>query len=265
MIGIFDSGVGGLTVVKQVFTALPTCQVVYFGDTARVPYGNKSVAMVRKYARQDTEFLLHQGVKIVVIACHTVSAVAADFLREKFPMVTIFDVVGPGLDRALALTNSKKIGIIGTENTVKSQAHQKYLQKINPAVEVFYQACPLFVPLVEEGWLDRPETRKIARYYLNPLKRAGIDTLVLACTHYPLLEEVIKKVIGKRIRIVDPAQEVALEIKRYLSAKTEVEKGLVKNSPPHRFYLSDLTAKFPIISQRVLGRVVKVEQVEVEK
>ncbi|MFH2105256.1 MAG: glutamate racemase [Parcubacteria group bacterium] len=263
MIGIFDSGVGGLTVVKQVIKALPQYKIVYFGDTARVPYGNRSEEIVKKYSLQDVEFLLEKNAEIIVIACHTASAVAADYLREKFPQLKIFDVVQPGLDQAQAVTRNKRVGIIGTEATVKSRAHERYLKKIDPQIKVFYQACPLLVPLVEEGWLKRQETRRIVRHYLKSLKKNKIDTLVLACTHYPLLAKVIAEVAGKSIKVVDPAQEVATQIKEYLQENPIVAGKLTKSGQQHEFFASDVSDKFKDISHKVLGEKVNVQSVDI--
>jgi len=264
MIGIFDSGVGGLTVAKQIFTELPEYKVIYFGDTARIPYGTRSSAIVKKYSQQDAEFLLKKGAKLIVIACHTASAVAADYLREKYPQVPIFDVVKPGLDQALRTTRNKKIGIIGTAGTIKSQAHEKYLKSIDPQVEVYNQACPLLVPLVEEGWFKRIETRKIIRYYLRTLKKNKIDTLVLACTHYPLLVEAISGIIGKSVKVVDPAYEVALQVKQYLADNSVLQESLEKDKD-HQYYASDVPGKFKEISKRVLGETISVKQIELTK
>ncbi|MBU1178479.1 glutamate racemase [Patescibacteria group bacterium] len=263
MIGIFDSGVGGLTVVKQVISALPQYKIVYFGDTARVPYGNKSPEIIKKYSQQDLEFLLKKGAQLIIIACHTASAIAADFLREKYPAVPIFDVVRPGLDQANQVTRNYRIGIIGTENTVKSGAHKRYLKEINPQVQVFYQACPLLVPLAEEGWIKRQETRRIVRYYLKSLKKNKIDTLVLACTHYPLLAKVIAEVAGRSIKVVDPAQEVAIQIKEYLQENPIVAGKLTKSGQRHEFFASDVSDKFKDISHKVLGDKVNVRSVDI--
>jgi len=262
MIGIFDSGVGGLTVAKQIFAELPEYQVIYFGDTARIPYGSRSAAIVKKYALQDLEFLLKKDAKLIVIACHTASAVAADYLRAKFPELPIFDVVKPGLDQAVKVTRSKRIGIIGTAGTIRSKAHEKYLKNIDSQVKVFNQAAPLLVPLVEEGWLKRPETRKIIRYYLQPLKKNKIDTLVLACTHYPLLMKIIAEIVGKSVKVIDPACETAVQVKKYLADNPTLEKKLAKNGQQHQYFASDVPSKFKEISQRVLGETISVEQVE---
>ena len=263
MIGIFDSGVGGLTVVKQVEQALPQYKIIYFGDTARVPYGNKSPEIIKKYAKQDLEFLLSRGSKIVIIACHTVSAIAGEYLRQKYPDTPIFDVVRPGLDQAIQITRNNKIGIIGTENTVKSKAHEKYLKTINKDVKVFYQACPLLVPLAEEGWLKRQETRRIIRHYLKSLKKNKIDTLVLACNHYPLLANVISQIAGKSVKVIDPAHEVARQMKDYFKNNSAIAEKLAKNGQQHEFYASDVSDKFRNISKKVLGREISIKQVEV--
>lgn len=262
MIGIFDSGIGGLTVVKQIFKTLPQYKIVYFGDTARLPYGTKSEEAIIKYSIENTEFLLEKGAKIIVIACHTASSVAGDILREKFPDVPIFDVVGAGLEKAEKLSRRKKIGIMGTAATIKSGAHEKFLQKINPEIKVFPKACPLLVPLIEEGWLKRIETRKILRYYLKPLKQKQIDTLVLACTHYPLLYKTIDAISGKNVQVIDPAEELAWELKEFLEKNPEVEKTLDKNGKDHEFYVSDIPYRFNDLSQKILGEKIKVEKVE---
>jgi glutamate racemase len=263
MIGIFDSGIGGLTVVKQIFKTLPQYKIVYFGDTARLPYGSKSKETLIQYSIQNTEFLLAKGAKIIIIACHTASSVATNILREKFPKVPIFSVVGPGLSKAINLSRRRKIGIIGTAATIRSGAHEKFLKKINPDIQVLPKACPLIVPLVEEGWFTRMETRKILRYYLRPLKQKQIDVLILACTHYPVLGKMIENIAGKSIKIIDPAEELALELKEFLEKNQEIEKTLEKNGKKHKFYVSDIPYRFNDLSKKILGEKIEVEKVDI--
>jgi len=263
MIGIFDSGVGGLTVVREIFKILPDYQIVYFGDTAHLPYGTKSKEAVCRYSLANAQFLLNQGAKIIVIACHTASSLAVDTLRKKFPKIPIFDVVKPGIKQALEVTKNKKIGIIGTSSTIRSEAHKKALLSLNQEVEVFSQACPLLVPLVEEGWINRSETRRIVKYYLRHLKQKQIDTLILACTHYPLLENLISSIAGRRVTLVDPAREVAKELKEFLEKNKDIAQTL-KKGKDHKFFVSDVPYKFGELSRRCLGRVVKVEQIRIE-
>ena len=263
MIGIFDSGVGGLTVVREIFKVLPQYQIVYFGDTAHLPYGTKSKEAVTKYSLASVKFLLNQGAKITVIACHTASALAADILRKKFPKIPVFDVVKPGIKQALKVTKNKKIGIIGTSSTIKSETHRNALLNLNQEIEVYSQACPLLVPLVEEGWLKRPETKRIVRYYLRPLKQKQIDTLILACTHYPLLFDVISGYLGRKVTLIDPAIEVVKELKDFLNKHKNIAQVL-KEGKDHKFFVSDVPYRFEEISKRCLGRVVKVKQVRVE-
>lgn len=263
MIGVFDSGVGGLTVVKEIFKALPDYQIVYFGDTAHLPYGTKSEEAVCRYSLANVRFLLDQGAKVIVIACHTASSLARDVLAKKFPQIPIFDVVEPGIKQALGITKNKKIGIIGTSSTIRSEAHKKALLSLNQGIKVVSMACPLLVPLVEEGWIKRPETRRIVRYYLRPLKQKQIDTLILACTHYPLLSDVISGYLGQRVTLVDPAVEVVKELKDFLEKNKKIAQTLTRGSN-HKFFVSDLPYKFEELSKRCLGKVVKVEQVKIE-
>lgn len=263
MIGIFDSGIGGLTVVKQIFKELPQYKIVYFGDTARLPYGTKSEETIIEYSIQNTEFLINKGAKVIVIACHTASAVAADILRKRFKDVPIFDVVGPGLKKALSDSRRKKIGIMGTAATIKSRAHEKYLKNLDPKVKVYLKACPLLVPLIEEGWLKRQETRKILRYYIRPLKQEQIDALVLACTHYPLLKRQIDEISGKQIKVIDPAEELSLHLKKYIESNAEIKEELEKNGKTSKFYVSDIPYRFNYLSKQILKKEIDIEKVSV--
>ena len=263
MIGVFDSGIGGLTVVKQIFKELPQYKIVYFGDTDRLPYGTKSPDTIIDYSIQNTEFLIKKGAKIIVVACHTASAVAADILRDKFKDIPIFDVVGPGLEKALEVSRRKKIGIMGTAATIKSGAHEKFLKNLDPGVKVYLKACPLLVPLIEEGWLKRPETRKILRYYIRPLKQEHIDALVLACTHYPLLKKQIDEISGKQIKVIDPAEELALHLKQFLEKNPDIKETLEKNGKTSKFYVSDIPYKFNYLSKLILKKDIDIEKVAV--
>src|SRR5437762_3510602 len=204
-IGIFDSGIGGLTVVRQIHRVLPREDLVYLGDTARVPYGTKSPGTVVRFACEDTQFLVQQKVKAVVVACNTVSAWALPTLEREFD-VPIFGVIVPGAQAALKRTRNRRIGIIGTATTVRSQAYSREILARAASARVFARACPLLVPLVEEGWTDRTVTRTILSAYLSPLLRRGIDTLVLGCTHYPLLKKPIRAVAGRDVALVDSAE-----------------------------------------------------------
>ncbi|RKY79516.1 glutamate racemase [candidate division KSB1 bacterium] len=249
-IGVFDSGIGGLTVVHELFNHLPNESIVYFGDTARVPYGSKSPDVVKKFGLQDILFLLGKNVKLVIAACHTVSSIALDELNQIFHL-PILGVVEPGVKAAAKATKNGKIGVIGTRGTVSSRAYETKLAKISADIQVFPQACPLFVPLAEEGWLDNEITRSIARIYLDPLKEKGIDTLILGCTHYPLLKKIIAEVLGPDVTIIDSAEETAKLVARRLSLLNleREENGSVQ----HKFFVSDIPHQFREIGERFLG------------
>lgn len=238
MIGIFDSGVGGLTVVKEIFKYLPDYQIIYFGDTARLPYGTKGADFVKKYSEKITEWLLEKNAKIIVIACNTSSAWASDSLKKRFKATPIFEMINPAVTEAIKTTKNKKIGVIGTPGTIKSNAYQQKLSKIDPSLEIFSQPCPLLVPLVEEGILDDKITIEIIKKYLEPLKEGGIDTLILGCTHYPLLKKVIEDTIDSGIKVINPAESLAKELKNYLENNPEVEKK-IKRGLDHEFFFSD--------------------------
>ncbi|MBI2495672.1 MAG: glutamate racemase, partial [Candidatus Omnitrophica bacterium] len=205
-IGVFDSGIGGLTVVKALIEELPVESIVYFGDTARVPYGTKSKHTIVKFSLENVEFLLRFGVKCIVIACNTSSSWALPTLRKYFK-VPIIGVIRPGALAAVRETRNKRIGVIGTNATIQSRAYETAIQRIDPAVKVFSGSCPLFVPLVEEGWLNGAISRQVARRYLEPLARQRIDTLILGCTHYPLLASTIQQVLGSGVSLVDSAKQ----------------------------------------------------------
>lgn len=252
MIGIFDSGVGGLTVVKEIKKILPGVPIVYFGDTARLPYGNKSQETIQKYSSEIVEFLKSKGCKTIVIACNSASAAAADYLREKYSGLEIYDVVSSGAEAAAEVTRDKKIGVIGTTATINSSVYKKKISEINPKIEVFAKACPLFVHLVEENWIKRPETRKIARTYLRDLKLKKIDTLLLGCTHYPLLKKIISGVMGRRTKVIASGEKLAKELRDKF---TDYKKG------KDEYFVSDLTEHFERLAEKILGEKVKIEKI----
>jgi glutamate racemase len=245
-IGIFDSGVGGLTVYKAIRSAFPEEDLIYFGDTARVPYGPKSRNTIIEYSVQNARFLLQKGIKILIVACNTSSAVALPELMA-LTNIPIIGVIGPGAEMAARLTQTKRIGVIGTEGTVRSEAYSRAISEIIPEAEVFSRACPLFVPLVEEGWLEHPATRQIVHEYLDPYLALDIDTLVLGCTHYPLLKEMISEVLGARVALVDSADAIASYLRSLLPAEYDGQAGTDK------FYVSDNEDKFARIAGRILG------------
>ena len=248
-IGVFDSGVGGLTVAKEIMLRLPKESLLYFGDTARVPYGNKSEETVITYSRQIARFLCSHEVKAIVIACNTASAFALDTLAAEFP-VPVIGVVKPGAKAAAAKTAKGRIGVIATSGTIKSGLYERYLASINPELKVFGKACPLFVPLVEEGLTSDSVTKMMAERYLAPLLSEGIDALVLGCTHYPLLTDVIGEVCGPGVALVNPAYETAKELSELLS-----EKKLLKTDDTpaaHRFFVSDGEEQFRRFADTIL-------------
>ncbi|MGC8976500.1 MAG: glutamate racemase [Candidatus Ratteibacteria bacterium] len=223
-IGIFDSGVGGLSVLKEIIKILPEENIVYFGDTARVPYGTKSKKIIIKYAEEDVEFLLKYKPKLIVIACHTVSSYASEYLKRKFKNIEFIDVIKPSVEEAIKITNNKKIGVIGTTGTISSGKYQKLLKK--NGISVYSKDCPLFVPLVEEGWFENEVTQKIVEIYLSDMKKNGIDTIILGCTHYPYLKNAIEKFFGENVKIIDASYKVAIEIKKFLERKNlKKQKG----------------------------------------
>ncbi len=260
-IGIFDSGVGGLTVMRELRRLLPTEHLVYLGDTARVPYGNKSHATVTRYATEDVQFLIGKGVKMIVIACNTASAIAAPALRELFPEVPILGMIGPGSRAAMAATKNGRIGVIATAATIGSGAYESRIREtfaeVGGAPEVVLsQACPLFVPLVEEGETDSAIAGLVAEKYLAGLRGAGIDSLVLGCTHYPLLKSIIAETMGPEVVLVDSAEAAAAETAAMLLAN-----GLLRaagaGSGEENFYVTDAAARFHGIAESFLGHPVE--------
>lgn len=256
-IGVFDSGVGGLTVVKEIMKALPKESIVYYGDTARVPYGSKSAETVTAYSRQIARFLMSQKVKAIVVACNTVSALALETIKEEFD-VPFIGVVKPGAKMAAQATRNKRIGIIATEGTISSGIYEAFLKKTSPEVEVFGKACPLFVPLAEEGWLNDEVTRLVAERYLRELKEKQVDTLVLGCTHYPLLRTMLGEVMGPEVTLVNPAYETARELCYVLEDNHLLCER--DTAPVHRFFVSDGAEKF----RRIANSILPCDHLEVE-
>ncbi|MFH1007822.1 MAG: glutamate racemase [Candidatus Latescibacterota bacterium] len=275
-IGVFDSGIGGLTVVAEIFRQLPKERVVYFGDMARAPYGTKSPETVRRFALEDCAFLLQHRVKAIVVACNTASSLALDAISEKYtlPLVggkyinvsdharyihireqldlPLIGVIRPGATAAVRRTKSRKVGVIGTVGTIASGAYQRALRDLGGKVEIHVQSCPLFVPLAEEGWEDKEATFLVAQEYLRPLVDAGVDVLVLGCTHYPLLKRTIGRVMGPGVGLTDSAEETAREITSVLRESNLL--NLSDAEPLHEFYVSDLPAQFRKMGERFLGR-----------
>lgn len=256
-LGVFDSGIGGLTVARALFERLPEESVIYFGDTARVPYGPKSPETVRRYSGEILAYLLERGVKAVVVACNTSTAHALTYLQEQSP-VPVVGVIEPGARAAVAATRTGTIGVIGTAGTIASGAYERAIKAQRLDARVHAQACPLFVPLVEEGWFAHPAAELIAREYLEPLRRARVDVLVLGCTHYPLLKPLLARVMGAGVTLVDSAEETAAAVAAELEGL-----GLLANGAPHdhRFVVSDDEPHFRKVGARFLGE--KIKQVEV--
>jgi glutamate racemase len=255
-IGIFDSGVGGLTVYKAVEAALPNESFVYLGDTARVPYGTRSAETVVRYSREAARFLGGHDVKMLVVACNTASSVALDDLEGELT-IPVVGVIRPGALRATEVSASGKIGVIGTRATVQSEAYPPAIRALRPNAEVISRACPLFVPLAEEGWVDHEATRRVAEEYLAPIRDGGVDTLVLGCTHYPLLRPTIAAVMGDGVALVDSAEAVAAEVADRL--RDEPELAAAATDPPREshFFVTDAPAPFEAVAERFLGSPVR--------
>lgn len=262
-IGVFDSGVGGLTVAREIMNQLPNENIVYFGDTARVPYGSKSKETIITFSKQISQFLQTKNVKAMVIACNTASAFALEALKAD-TNIPVVDVIEPGARAAAKTTKNNKIGVIGTVGTVNSGIYSEYLRKIKPEALVYSRACPLFCPLVEENWLYDSVTIEIAERYLSELKGYGVDTLVLGCTHYPLLRHTIQKVMGEHVQLVNPAYETALTLKNVLE-KNDLDKKEWKPNA-HQFYVSDGAEKFRAFANSILPcEVVETDAVNIEQ
>ncbi len=251
-IGVFDSGVGGLTVAREIMRQIPNERIVYFGDTARVPYGSKSKDNIIKFSRQIIRFLQTENVKAIVIACNTASALALDEMQQEFDL-PILGVVKPGAKVAVETTANKRIGLIGTEANIRSGVYTRYIKSLDDEAKVFEKACPLFVPRVEEGWLHDDITLQVASRYLEELKEKDIDTLIMGCTHYPLIRSTIRKVMGDKVNLVNPAYETAIELKNLLERDNLANKCDVDSpSSMYRFYVSDAEEKFKLFANSIL-------------
>jgi glutamate racemase len=252
-IGVFDSGIGGLTVLQRIVETLPKENTVYLGDTARAPYGTKSVETVLRYSLENTQFLVEKGVKAVVVACNTSTALALTHLRDHLS-IPVVGVIEPGVRRALKSTKNRKVGVIGTEATIQSGAYTRALKEADAAVEVYSRACPLFVPLVEEGWTENAVVEMTVKAYLASLKQSGIDTLILGCTHYPLLKKSIRKFMGSNVRLVDSAEETANEVATSLKRDLLTKKN---GRGIHSFFVTDAPDRFVKVGRRFLGEKVE--------
>jgi glutamate racemase len=259
LIGVFDSGIGGLTVVRALKQYLPGYDITYFGDTARTPYGTKSPETVIQYAIEDADILLERGAQILVVGCNTAASVATDTLRDRFD-VPIFEVISPAVHTAVSHPRGKRVGVIGTRATVNSRVYEKQIRALRPDMEVYAAACPLLVPLVEEGWLKRGETRRIVKKYLLPLKLKQIDMLILGCTHYPLLKEIIQAKVGKRVKIIDSSEALSALVKDYLVDHSHIAMNLKKGGACY-FYVSDITEHMQKLAGKILKGVGKLEHV----
>jgi glutamate racemase len=262
MIGIFDSGVGGMTVAKAIEDICPQLPLIYFGDIARSPYGSKSPEVITDCCRRNTDFLLSQGAVVVVIACNSAAATASETLRRQYS-VPIIDVVAATVEKAAAVTDSGRIGIIGTRATVRSQVYERRIEAVRPGCKIFSQACPLLVPLVEEDWLNHRETKMILRRYLHPLRQQQIDTLILGCTHYPLLGKLIQCRIGRRVRLIDSSAEAARHLKEFLDKNPEIALNKAKSGQQSHFFVSDSTGPVQQLADRIFGRSIHLEKVDV--
>ena len=260
MIGVFDSGVGGMTVARAIEQLLPDYDLVYFGDLARTPYGSKSPETIIRYARENTRFLISKGARLIIVACNSAASVAADTLRDEFDL-PLFEVIGPAVAQASSLTRSGRIGVIGTRATIRSNIYEKKLNAISENFRVYSTSCPLLVPLVEEGWLGKPETKRIIRYYLGGLKQQQVDTLVLGCTHYPLLRKLIQPRIGKKVTVIDSSEAMAHQLSDFLQDNQELAAALPKTGR-HLHYVSDVTPAAQAIAKRIFQRDVELLKVD---
>jgi glutamate racemase len=251
-IGIFDSGVGGLTVVKEIMKLLPDEQIIYLGDTARVPYGSKSEKSIKGFTLEASLFLLEHDVKMIIIACNSASSVAVDYMKKMFK-IPFLGVIEPGAEAAIKKTENNKVGVIGTTRTIESDAYTKAIHRLQPGITVFKKACPLFVPLAEEGWVDHKITRMVANEYLDKLNISGIDTLILGCTHYPILKGIIQEVVSEEVSLIDSGVETAKITKNILN-RYKLNANRENEEPNHIFYVTDAPDKFRKIGERFLGK-----------
>ncbi len=246
-----------MTVARAIETVLPDYPLIYFGDLARSPYGPKSPEKIIQYSRQNTRFLLDQGARMIVIACNSAASVASELIRDEFD-VPVFEVVTPAVRQAVEATANGRVGVIGTRATIRSGVYEKMIAAAEPGIKVVSSACPLLVPLVEEGWLGRRETKMIIRRYLHPLKMQQVDTLVLGCTHYPLLRAIIQAKIGERVQVIDSATAVAEELRSFIEKKPDIAADLAAG-PGSRFYTSDITEAASAVAAKIFGRKINLE------
>lgn len=265
-IGIFDSGIGGLTVLKEIINRLPGERTIYLGDTARVPYGSRSPETVTRYSFENSRFLFSRGIKLLVIACNTASSVSLESVRQSVP-VPVIGVIQPGARAAAAATRNRKVGVIGTDATVRTNAYSSAIRSIDNSIEVFSLACPLFVPLVEEGWTEGAVVELTAETYLRDIRKKGIDTLVLGCTHYPLLKGVLSKIMGPGVRLIDSAIETASTIRAALEEQSLLRdvQGDGAGESEREFYVTDSPEKFIDVGERFLGSSISfIKKIELE-
>lgn len=262
-IGVFDSGVGGLTVARQIYRHLPNESVVYFGDTARIPYGSKSLSTLRRFAHDGASFLISQDVKALVVACNTIASVCLDELQQVLD-IPVVGVVEPAARAAVAASQSKRIGLIGTRATIESDVYPRAIKKLDPEAKVFVAACPLFVPLIEEGWVDNEVTYQVITRYLSEMRQLSPDVLLLGCSHYPLMAPAIQRWMGEGVTLVESGEATVAELARMLA-----DIGMLRSSPQpptRRFFVSDLSTNFKNVAAAYLdGRLGDVEEIEVEK
>lgn len=262
MIGIFDSGVGGMTVARAIEQTLPDHRLLYFGDLAHTPYGSKSRETINRYSCDNARFLLHHGAKILVIACNSAASVATDTLQH-LGGTPVFEVISPAVSEAVRTTKNGRIGVIGTRATIASGIYEKKIKEMDATLTVVSRPAPLLVPLVEEGWLRRRETKTIVRCYVSPLRQHSIDTLVLGCTHYPLLKDLIASKVGKRTRVVDSSLALAASLQAYLAAHPLLDAQLSRKKPgeEHRFFVSDITEAAVTTAASIFGRPIPLTKV----
>ncbi len=251
MIGLFDSGIGGLTVVKALLEKAPKADFVYLGDTARYPYGNKSQETVERYAKEDAEYVIKQGAQLIIVACNTASSLALPKLQETFPNIPFIGVVKPAAQAAAAL-GRHKIGVIGTRATVNSGIYEKVIKKYAPSAEILQRACPLFVPLVEEGLLDDQVTKTMVKRYLMPLRQANVNALILGCTHYPFLKPLIQRFMGKKVKVIDSAGTVIQQ-----AMENYPDLFLAQDNPKQTITFTETSSASDQVASRWLGRQVK--------
>lgn len=265
MIGVFDSGVGGLSVLNHFLKELGTYSYLYLGDNANVPYGNKSADIIYNYSQRAVDFLVSQGAKLIIIACNSASSQALkriqqEYLPLKHPTIKVLGVVRPIVEAIASRSDLKRIGIIGTRATISSNIYEEELRLLRPDLEVFSQATPLLVPLIEEDWIKKPESKMILKKYLISLKNKQVQALILACTHYPFLLKQLKRIMGQSVLVLDPAQIVSEKLKDYLSRHPEIDELLDKDSKVLKFFITDELEGFKNLGQRFLGR--KMEKIE---